>query len=338
MDRLKKMGPIKALTVLSILIVLSGMAAMTSADGWPSMPNQFYGAVTLNGADAPVGTVINAYIDGELSGTIDVTTAGEYGYDLNYLLVEGNESEDEGNTITFTVCGAAADQIGTEWHADELPRVLNLTAVDNVAPAVKNANANPSPIVADGVETTQLSATVIDGCRCTVGDVTVNLSDIGGDAAQEMSRIGDTDVYSVTVTAAEGTAGAHCLQVNASDVFGKCNTSVCIALNVTDGGLPQDGDIDGSGDVDFDDALYLARYTIFGPSSYPLHADGNVDSIDGVDFDDALYLARYTIFGPSSYPLHADGNVDSIDGVDFDDALYLARYTIFGPSSYPLYP
>ena len=150
MNRLKKMGPIKALTVLSILIVLSGMAAMTSAeDGWQSRPNEFYGTVTLNGADAPVGTVINAYIDGELSGTIDVTTAGEYGGmpDLDYLKVNGNESEDEGKTITFTVCGAAADQTVT-WSADELPRELDLTAVDDVAPAVTDATATPSSIVA----------------------------------------------------------------------------------------------------------------------------------------------------------------------------------------------
>jgi hypothetical protein len=61
----------------------------------------------------------------------------------------------------------------------------------------------------------------------------VNLSAIGGDAAQEMTRVGDTDVYSVITNATEGTAlGAYCLQVNASDVFGNCNTSVCIGLTV----------------------------------------------------------------------------------------------------------
>jgi hypothetical protein len=75
-------------------------------------------------------------------------------------------------------------------------------------------------------------------------------------------------------------------------------------FTVTAGGLPQTGNMDGIGEVDFDDALYLARYTIFGEATYPLHADGNVDSINGVDFDDALYLARYTIFGETSYPLY----------------------------------
>ena len=51
MYRIKKMGPIKVLTVLSILIVLYGMAAMASADGWLSPPNEFYGTVMLNGAE-----------------------------------------------------------------------------------------------------------------------------------------------------------------------------------------------------------------------------------------------------------------------------------------------
>ena len=128
MYRIKKMGPFKVLIVLSILIVLSGMAAMASADDWESLPNEFYGTVTLNGADAPVGTVINAYIDGGLRGTINVTTAGEYGKDLNYLKVNGNESEDEGEMITFRVRGAAADQ-DTEWHANQFPCELGLTAV-----------------------------------------------------------------------------------------------------------------------------------------------------------------------------------------------------------------
>jgi len=234
MSRIKKIGPIKVLTVLSILIVLSGMAAVTSADGWQSPPNEFYGTVTLNGADAPAGTVINAYIDGELRGTINVTTAGKYGVsDLDYLKVNGNESEDEGKTITFTVDGAAADQIDTDWNASAFPRELNLT-VDNEAPAVTNANANPTSIVANGTHESRLSVTVEDDSG--IDFVTVNLSAIGGSAVQEMTRVGTTDVYSVTVTAAEGTsADTYCLQVNASDVFGNYDdTSVCIGLGVTE--------------------------------------------------------------------------------------------------------
>ena len=295
MNNSMKIGLVKV-TLFSILIALSGMAAIASADEEMPIVNVFYGNVTLNGADAPLETTVNAYIEGEFGGS-SKNEVGSY-----YIGVEGNESDD-GKTITFTVCGATADQTAV-WYASYQSQLLDLTAVDDEAPAVTDANANPASIV-NGTDTTQLNVTVIDGCRCTVGNVTVNLSAIGGDAAQEMTLIEGTDVYYVITNATEGTAlGAYDLYVNASDVFGNCNTSVCIALDVIEDGLPKDGDMDGSGDVDFDDALYLARHTIFGSSSYPLHADGNVDSINGVDFDDALYLARYTIFGSSSYPLY----------------------------------
>jgi len=227
-----KMGLVKV-TLFSILLALSGMAAIASADGMT--PIRFNGSATLNGEPATAGMIINAYIDDKPRGTYTIVVDGKYRID-----VRGNESDEEGGLITFTICGATADQTDT-WHAstNAETRPLDLTAVDDEAPAVTNANADPSSIVADGVETTQLSATVIDGCRCTVGTVTVNLSAIGGDAAQNMTRIEGTDVYSVTVTANESTLpGAYCLYVNASDVFGKCNTSVYIDLVIKDVDAP----------------------------------------------------------------------------------------------------
>ena len=112
-----------ALIALSILMMLFGMVAMVSADDVAPRPNEFYGTVTLNGADAPVGTVINAYIDGEIIGTIKVTTAGEYGEmpGLNYLKVNGNDGE----IISFTIGAENVEQAVT-WREDELPHELNL--------------------------------------------------------------------------------------------------------------------------------------------------------------------------------------------------------------------
>ena len=298
-------GSIKMSILLSILLALSGMAVMALADQLdpdPHPPNKFSGNVTLNGADAFTGVVIDAYIDGDHRGNITVESSGKYGdfAGLTYLDVTGNASDD-GKTITFTVCGAAADQNAT-WYAYEAPRILNLTAVDDEAPAVENANANPTSIV-NGTDTTQLNVTVIDGCRCTVGNVTVNLSAIGGLEAQEMDRVGDTDVYSVTTNATEGTAlGAYCMPVNASDVFGNCNTSVCIALEVTTPGLPKTGDIDGSsGDPTMSDAVYLAKHVV-GLSGYEtIYADGDIDGSGGdPTMSDAVYLAKHVV-GLSGY-------------------------------------
>jgi len=245
-----KIGLVKAITFFSILIALSGMAAIASAEEM-IIVNMFYGNVTLNGADASPGTVINAYINEEPSVSFTTEHAGMY-----YIIVDGNAS-DNGGTVTFEVCGATADQTAV-WHESYQyqTRVLNLTAVDDEAPAVENANANPSSIVADGVETTQLNVTVIDGCRCTVGNVTVDLSAIGGSEAQEMSRIGDTDVYSVPVTADANTAlGAYCLYVNASDVFGTCNTSVCISLEVTEESIVDRYDTNDDGVISKDETI-----------------------------------------------------------------------------------
>ena len=84
------------------------------------------------------------------------------------------------------------------------------------------------------------------------------------------------------------------------------NTTEGGTFTVAAEGLPKDGNIDGINDVNFDDAIYLARHTIFGESQYPLCADGDVDSSGDVNFDDAIYLARYTIFGESQYPLYPE--------------------------------
>ena len=63
------------------------------------------------------------------------------------------------------------------------------------------------------------------------------------------------------------------------------------------------GDIDGSGEVDIDDAVLLLQYSIF-PDFYPIEYLGNVDfdKNDSVDIDDAVLLLQYSIF-PDFYPI-----------------------------------
>ena len=123
----KKTRMIKASILISILLALSGMVATVSADEFPLPPNQFYGTVTIDDEPAPAGTIITAYIDGDPRESIEVTTAGEYGSDLNYLEVTGSES-DIGKTITFTVSGS--DEKGTAvWGRYEIPRRLDIPHV-----------------------------------------------------------------------------------------------------------------------------------------------------------------------------------------------------------------
>jgi PGF-CTERM protein len=104
----KNTGTVGILILLSILAGLSGIAA-ASEDSFPTPPNQFYGNVVIDGVGAPAGASISAYIDGELRGSLETVTAGEYGYDLNYLSVTGSESDD-GMTITFKVNGDVTNE------------------------------------------------------------------------------------------------------------------------------------------------------------------------------------------------------------------------------------
>jgi len=113
-------------------------------------------------------------------------------------------------------------------------KVVDITVMpvtDVTPPMVMNPTANPPSIPADGITESQLNVTVTDESGIDV--VMIDLSPIGGSATQVMSYIGG-DVYSVTVTAAPGTPpGTYCLRVNATDIYGNSNTSVCIPLTIT---------------------------------------------------------------------------------------------------------
>ena len=112
-------------TLILILLALSGMAAIASADS--ATPISFYGNVSLNGEWAQPGTVINAYIDDELSGAYTVTEGRSGVYHIG---VHGSES-DEGELITFTIAGDTVVQTDT-WHAstNAEARPLDISAGD----------------------------------------------------------------------------------------------------------------------------------------------------------------------------------------------------------------
>ena len=82
----------------------------------------------------------------------------------------------------------------------------------------------------------------------------------------------------------------------------------CIRCSaVLDPGTIAPGDVDGSGAVDTDDAVYLLLHTMFGDTDYPI-AGAAVTDLDGsgkTDTDDAVYLLLHAMFGPGDYPLAA---------------------------------
>ncbi len=62
------------------------------------------------------------------------------------------------------------------------------------------------------------------------------------------------------------------------------------------------GDVDSSGTVDLDDAIYLLYHVNFS-DSYLVNQPADFDSSGTVDLDDAIYLLYHVNF-PGSYPLH----------------------------------
>jgi hypothetical protein len=110
----------------------------------------------------------------------------------------------------------------------------NVIAEDTLPPIVTDPSANLSLIAADGIQESQLNVTVTD--ESGIYSVTVDLSVLGGQGAKEMVKIDDTEVYTITTTAAIGTPpGTYALPVTATDnsTNRNSNTSVSILLTVT---------------------------------------------------------------------------------------------------------
>lgn len=85
--------------ILVLLFALTPLFA--SAQAIPAFPMALWGAVTINGSAAPVGTVVRAYYGTTLAGQVTVQDAGAYGYTeptkQKLLIGEGTGS------LTFTV-------------------------------------------------------------------------------------------------------------------------------------------------------------------------------------------------------------------------------------------
>ena len=201
-------------------------------------------------------------------------------------------------------------------HGTTVDIPIMVSSTSNIGAADISLTYNSMVINATGVVAngTLISPTdLIANHTATSGIVNISFASLyginsTGSIAVIQFYVNGTDGMTSPLTLSR--AEAYDLDAPIYDEDGNCTGYAELDVAVGDAtftvmdGLPQTGDVDASGSVDFDDALYLARHTIFGESMYPLHADGNVDSINGVDFDDALYLARHVIFGPSLYPLY----------------------------------
>lgn len=130
----------KGLIFLSVLIFISSVPYVSSV---PPLPAEFYGNVIINGSPAPVGTVITAYIQDTLKGTVTTEYSGVYGgpgiFDPR-LKVNVSEAEyQSGNlSIRFFINSNPAHQmlIFEPGTAKQFDLSYNGIPVDTVQPAM----------------------------------------------------------------------------------------------------------------------------------------------------------------------------------------------------------
>jgi hypothetical protein len=137
-------GKAFAFILLAVLVAL--FATPVDAQDIPALPHAFYGAVTINGSPAPVGTQVEAKGEGVQTGTSNnpiVTTAeGQYGDSDPLepkLIVQGDIAE--GTVLTFYVNGISTGQTA-EWHSGE---VTELDIVATIEGAPPETTAAPAP-------------------------------------------------------------------------------------------------------------------------------------------------------------------------------------------------
>lgn len=166
----------KYLRISSFLIILIlGISFVpgVSASGPPSIPNVFEGNLLADGANAPVGTVISAYINSKPVGNSSITEVGKY-----QLGVSGTE-EDNGKTITFKLSNIESPVSATYQHGAS-PTELDLSFEgDLIPPVIESSSASPTYILNDGKDYSVVTTKVSEDSS-GVASVTIDLSPIGG--------------------------------------------------------------------------------------------------------------------------------------------------------------
>lgn len=120
--------------------------AIGCVSAYPPIPVEFYGKVSIDGAPAPVGTTIAAFIDGYECGSITTTTIGMYGSAANFqnrLIVQGRDT-DGGKTITFRINGVVAGETATfspgVSQSRDLTIVTGISSGTNITPIESTNN------------------------------------------------------------------------------------------------------------------------------------------------------------------------------------------------------
>jgi hypothetical protein len=119
-----------ALALLLALCLIAGGVMPVYATEPPTMPHQFYGAVSLDGDPVAEGTLVEAFVNDVKQAETIVDGEGRYGYDTIFRV-----SGTAGATVTFHVGGIEADEDAT-WESGKVQE-LNLTIHEETPPPVQ---------------------------------------------------------------------------------------------------------------------------------------------------------------------------------------------------------
>ena len=101
------------------VLIFTAVLMVMTVHGAPVLPSEFFGSVTVNGAQAEPGTVVKAVISGVERGSITTTSAGIYGgtgtFDqrLSIAMTEEELKSAGSPVIEFTVNGQKAAETAT---------------------------------------------------------------------------------------------------------------------------------------------------------------------------------------------------------------------------------
>jgi hypothetical protein len=105
--------------VKTCVLIFTAVLMVMTVQGAPVLPSEFFGSVTINGAQAQPGTVIKAVINGVERGSITTTAAGIYGgtgtFDqrLSIAMTEEELKSAGSPVIEFMVNGQKAAETAT---------------------------------------------------------------------------------------------------------------------------------------------------------------------------------------------------------------------------------
>ncbi|WP_197082051.1 hypothetical protein [Methanosarcina siciliae] len=134
--------------VLMLFFLTASHTCMAEEGAVPLLPMTVEGVALIDGDPAPTGTVVAAYLDGELvKEAIINSSSGSF-----YLLIPG-ESEDEGKPVTFKV---DEEDSGLNYDWESGKQVLSIElSVGDVADSGSSKKSSASSSSSGSVETSE---------------------------------------------------------------------------------------------------------------------------------------------------------------------------------------